>query len=143
VTNAELRATPLPVSGPLTNAQLREANLATLDAGAAWTAVLGISGARFFSANASSVPLPVTNAPTTGNKLVITDLHISAAVDMTVEISEETTGVVLFTVYMTANSSWSLVTRSKFKLATINKRLMVKTNISGNIAVTAMHYSEA
>lgn len=117
---------------------------ATKDAGANWTAGNGIAGARFTSADQSAAAAVVTSAPTSGQKLVITDLIISVDTAMRVDFSvESSAGTVIESIYMAANSTVNLVTRSKRKLATADKKLAVRTSASGNISVNAFYYSEA
>lgn len=115
----------------------------TTDGGAAWTTVFGVAGARFTSADQSAAVASVTDAPTTGQKLVITDIEISVDTEMRVDFKEETTGTVILSIYMAANSTVPLCTRSKRKLATTNKKLQVQTSVAGNISVGAFYYSEA
>jgi hypothetical protein len=62
---------------------------------------------------------------------------------MRVDFKLETAGTVLFSIYMAANSAGQITIRSKFKLATADKKLMVRTSVAGNVAVTAAYYSEA
>lgn len=115
----------------------------TKDAGASWTSVFGVSGERFTSANASGADAAVTDAPTSGQKLVITDVLISVDTAMRVDLKEETSGTVFASIYLPANGSAQFTPRSKLKLATANKKLMVRTSVSGNVAVTAFYFSEA
>ncbi len=104
--------------------------------------VLGVSGAAFTSADQHSAVASVTDAPVSGDKLVITDLIISVDTAMRVDITVEGSSTVLESFYMAANQTLPLVTRGKFKLPTADKKLQVKTSVSGNIAVTAFYYSE-
>lgn len=113
------------------------------DGGAAWTALFGVANERFTSADQSGGVASVTDAPTTGQKLVITDIEISVDAAMRVDLKEETTGTVLASIYMGANTTVNLVTRSKRKLATVNKKLQVQTSVAGNVSVGAFYYSEA
>lgn len=113
------------------------------DGGTSWTASFGVAGARFTSADASGAAASVTDAPTTGQKLVITDVEISTDTAMRVDLKEETSGTVIASVYMAANSTVNLCTRSKRKLATVNKKLQVQTSAAGNVSVGAFYYSEA
>lgn len=114
----------------------------TEDGGPAWNTVFGVSGARFLSANQSASPAAVTDAPTAGKKLVITDIVLSVDAAMRVDFKEETTGTVFFSVYMGANSAGQITPRSELKLPTADKRLQVQTSAPGNIAVTVFYYSE-
>lgn len=112
------------------------------DAGPQWTNAFGVSGVRVTSADAQT-PVAITDDPTSGQKIVLTDLVISVGADMRVDIIEETSGTVLLTFYMVANSMVQFTPRSKMKLSTADRQLMVDTSAAGNIAVTAFYYSEA
>jgi hypothetical protein len=117
--------------------------LESSDAGPAWTSVRGISGVPFLSADQHSAPASVTDAPTSGQKLCITDTVISVDTQMSVTFKEETTGTIVSgPYYMTANSVLQVTPRGKFKLPTANKRLQVLTSVSGNIMVCSYYYSE-
>lgn len=115
----------------------------TKDGGAGWTTVLGVSGERFTSADQSGAIVAVTDAPTGGQKLVITDLIVSVDQNMRVDFRRESADTIeLISVYLAANSVVNLITRGKFKLSTADKKLTVQTSAAGNIAVTALYYSE-
>lgn len=115
----------------------------TKDNGPHWTTVYGVSGARFTSADASGADAAVTDAPTSGQKLCLTDVTISVDTAMRVDLKLETAGTVLHSFYLPANGTVQFTPRAKFKLATADKKLMVRTSAAGNIAVTAYYYSEA
>lgn len=113
------------------------------DKGAAWTTATGIAGARFTSADQSGAVASVTSAPTSGQKLVITDIVISVDTAMRVDFTvESASGTVIESIYMAANSTVNLITRGKRKLATADKKLQVRTSVSGNISVNAFYFSE-
>jgi hypothetical protein len=121
----------------------KEQYVSEYDAGILQTTVLGVSGAVVASADMSTATA-VTAAPTSGQKLVITDLYISlGSTAMQIDIEEETSGTVFFTIHGAANGFYQVIPRGRFKLATANKKLMVDTSAAGNIAVTAIYYSEA
>lgn len=112
------------------------------DAGANWTASNGIAGAAFTSSDQSGAVASVTSAPTSGQKLVITDIIISVDTAMRVDFNVEDSATVIESIYMAANSTVNLITRSKRKLATADKKLQVQTSVAGNIRVNAFYYSE-
>lgn len=113
------------------------------DAGPAWTAVHGVAGTPFVSADQSGAKANVTDVPVTGQKLVITDLEISVDTDMAVTFYEESNATpIAGPFYMAAKSSFNALTHSKRKLVTANKRLQVQTSVLGNIMVNALYYSE-
>jgi len=102
---------------------------------------LGIGGARFISADQSAAPAAVTDAPGSTKKLVVTDLIVSLATALTVTLTEETSGTVLFSLVL-PTGSFVIPLRGKLKLATNNKRLMVQTSLLGSISVSAIWYAE-
>ena len=114
------------------------------DGGPAVATSFGVSGATFTSSDQHSAAAAVTDAPTSGQKLVIADIEVSVDTAMTVTFTEETSGTVVCKGYFSPNNGISQLTpRAKRKLATANKRLMLQTSMAGNIAVTAFFYSEA
>lgn len=115
----------------------------TRDAGPQWTSVFGVAGARFTSANASAVAAAVSDVPTNGQKIVVTDVLVSVDTAMRVDLKEETSGTVVASLYLPANSSVQFTPRGKLKLAVADKKLTVQTSVAGNVAVTAFYYSEA
>lgn len=114
------------------------------DAGPAYTTVRGVAGVPFISADQHSAPAAVTDVPVSGQKLVIWDLLISSDTALSMTFTEETSGTVIHgPIYVAANSTTQITLRSKTKLATINKRLMVQSSVAGNIMVEALYSSEA
>lgn len=112
-------------------------------AGPWWTSAFGIAGAAFASADQSAAPAAVTSAPTSGKKLVVTDVTVSVgATGQTVSLTEESSGTLIARFYMAANTTFHWKPLSKTKLVTADKKLMVQTSASGNVAVTAHYYSE-
>lgn len=103
---------------------------------------LGVSGTPFHSANASAAPAAVTDAPTAGKRICVTDLMVSVAVALTVTISEETSGKVLMIMNLAPYQTVSVNLKGKFKVPTADKRLMVQTNQAGIIDVWCQYYSE-
>jgi hypothetical protein len=114
----------------------------TTDKGPHWTSVFGVSGAVVTSADATGI-VSVTDAPTAGQKLVITDIVMSSDTALRLDFLIETTGTILASFYLAANSSWQFTPRSKLKLATADKKLQVDASVAGNIRVTVFYYSEA
>lgn len=110
--------------------------------GPAWTTVNGASGAAVTSADASAT-VSVTDAPTGGQKLVITELTVSVGSALTVTFEEETSGTDFLKLYMAANTTQTFKWTSKQKLGTADKKLQVTTSGAGNISVRASYYSEA
>ena len=115
---------------------------ATYDAGTLFTTSLGVSSATVTSADAST-PVAVTDAPDSGEKIVILDIIASSDAAVWLEFEEETTETILFKVYMAADSTVQITPRGKVKLATADKQLMVDAEGAANIAVTCTYYSEA
>lgn len=142
LTDAQLRATPVPVTVGAALPAGTNSIGGTKDNGPQWTSAFGVAGVRFTSANQSATPAAVTDAPTAGQKLVITDVLISVDTAMRVDLREETTNTVVASLYLPANGTAQITPRSKLKLATADKKLMVQTSASGNVAVTAFFFSE-
>ena len=119
------------------------AAMSSSDTGPSWTSVFGVSGETVASANASSTPLVITDAPTTGQKIVLDDLEISVDTAMLVTLRTTTGQKVLGKYYMAANSAIQITTRGKKKAPTADQTLELLTSASGNIVATATYHSEA
>jgi hypothetical protein len=100
-----------------------------------------------------SYPLPVCTMPqalaprtpaTTGQKIVVDDMLVSVDTDMSITFKEETSGTVLFGPwYCTAKSGPIQITlRGKKKLATANKKVMIRTSVAGNVTCQLSYHSE-
>lgn len=126
---------------PATKAPVPQKNAGVSDAGFRHPSYLGVDGARVTSADASG-GVNVTNAPASDEYLWLTDLIVSVAAAMRVDVKEETTGTILASLYMPANSTYNLVTRGKIQLQTAGKRVQVATSTSGNISVTSLYSFE-
>jgi hypothetical protein len=112
------------------------------DSGAGWATVRGVSGAAVVSADATTATA-VTDAPTGGQKIVITDIIFSSDTEMNLLFEEQDSGTDVFKVFVPANGAGQITPRGKCKLATADKKLTVKASAAGNIAVTVLYYSEA
>lgn len=114
-------------------------------AGPSWTTVWGIAGVPFTSADQHSAAASVSDAPTSGQKLVIDEVIISVDTTMNVTLKCETTGaVVAGPFYVLANNTLHVRPRGKgWKLATADKKLQAISSVSGNISVYAGYHSEA
>lgn len=111
------------------------------DNGPAWTSVWGVSGAAVVSADMTSAA-NVTDAPTSGQRIVVDDIILSADTAMNVLFEEETSGTDLLKIFIPANGTVQITPRGKFKLATANKKLTAKASAAGNIAITVTYHSE-
>jgi hypothetical protein len=114
----------------------------TTDGGPAWTSVFGVSGAAKVSADLTTAAA-VTDAPTSGQKIVIVDIVASSDTAMNLLFEEETSGTDIFKVFVPANGTVQITPRGKVKLATANKKLTGKASVAGNVAITVTYYSEA
>lgn len=113
-------------------------------AGPSWTQVFGIAGARFTSADQSAAAVAITDAPTSGQKLVIDSVLLSAgATAQAVSLKEETSGTILATIYLPVNGTFNWIPVGKLKLATADKKLTLQDSASGNISASAFYHSEA
>jgi hypothetical protein len=115
----------------------------TTDAGASWTTSVGVTGAAVTSADASAADAAVTDAPTSGQKIVVDDIICSSDTKLALSFKEETSGTLLAKIFLPADGSAQLTTRGKLKLATADRKLVVRASAAGNIAVTVLYHSEA
>lgn len=115
----------------------------TKDNGPQWTSVFGVAGETVTSADATSTPLVITDAPTTSQKIVLDDVEISVDTAMLVTLRTSTGNKKLGQYRMAANSTIQITTRGRKKAPTINQTLEVLTSAAGNIHVTATYHSEA
>ena len=112
------------------------------DDGPAWTSVWGVTNAPVQSADMTSIA-DVTAAPTSGQKLVITDLIVSADTAMKLTFTEETSGTVMFAVYVPAGGVTQITPRGQRKLAAADKKLRCTASVAGNVSILASYFSEA
>lgn len=122
---------PLPIEFPLGQELMGasvpvviatdQSAIKTSDSGASWTSVFGVSGARFTSANQTASPASVTDIPTVGQKLVITDIIVSVDTAMRVDFKEETSGTIVLSIYLAANGIAQITTRLYYKSETAKR----------------------
>lgn len=115
----------------------------TLDAGPSWTSKSGVNGETVTSANATSTPLVVTDAPATGQKIVLDDIEISSDTKTLVTLRTTTGNKKLGQYRIPADGFLQVTTRGKKKAPTANQTLEVITADAANIYVTATYHSEA
>jgi hypothetical protein len=115
-----------------------------MDGGTSVTSVWGVAGVPFVSANATTA-VNISDAPTSGQKIVIDDIILSVGADMDITIKEETSGAVIFGPwYCSAKSGPMQITlRGKRKLATANKKVQIQTSVAGTVTCTMGYHSEA
>ncbi|HEY3897377.1 MAG TPA: hypothetical protein VGM54_02125 [Chthoniobacter sp.] len=113
----------------------------SLDGGSFYPGSIGVSGQCVQNSNATG-GIPVTDAPVSGQRLVITDIRFSSDTQLQMNFIDQSTNAVLFTEYVSANSGGQITLRGKVKLASPDATLGVQTNTTGNIAVTVSYYSE-
>lgn len=114
----------------------------TLDGGPAWRSRLGVSGQTVQSANASVVPLVITDVPAADERVVLDDLEISVDTQMKVTLRSTTGGVVIGAYYLPANSAMQVTLRNPKRAPAVAQSLEVITSVAGNIAVTASYHNE-
>lgn len=116
----------------------------TYDAGASWNSGWGVGGSPFTSADQHSAAADVTDAPISGDKLVIDDIFVSVDTSMSVTFKEATSGtVVAGPFYLSANLPYQFTPRGKLKTFVKDRKLQVITSVSGNIMVLVSYHSEA
>lgn len=107
-----------------------------VDNGPAWTPVRALKS----SSDASTIS-DLTAAPTSGLKLVLDDLWVSVDTAMRVDITEETSGTVLWSAYLPANGSVQFTPRDGLKLDTADKKARITASVAGNIRCIALYHS--
>jgi len=115
---------------------------ATLDAGPAWTPSRGVDGVPVESANLNSATA-VTDAPTSGQKLVIDDVFVGVDAAMNILFETETGGVNQLRVYFPGVGNYQFTPRSKWKLPTADQKLTAIASAAGNVSILAFYHSEA
>lgn len=108
------------------------------DSGPSWSPVRGNVSSADLSAAAD-----LTAAPTVGQKIVIDDLWISIDTARRVDLIEETSGTVLWSVYLPANGGVQFTPRDGLKLDTVNKKARLQASGAGNIRATVLYHSAA
>jgi len=113
---------------------------AATDNGPAWTSL----HKNVNSADATG-EVAITDAPTAGQKIVLTDIVISVGTAMSVTIKEATSGTVMLgPYYMAANSTIQVTPRGKGPKTAVADRVMnVDASAAGNITVDSWWHSEA
>ena len=84
----------------------------------------------------------ITAAPTSGEKIVVTDVIISTDTATLFSFKEETSGTVIGAVDLSADSPIQITPRGKWKLATADKKLQGQAGDAANIYITVFYYSE-
>lgn len=114
------------------------------DNGPAWTSVHGVGSVPVTSADMTTAA-NISDVPTAGQKLVITDLFLSSEVETNITIRCETTDVVIAgPFFMAAGSSVQHTPRSRaWKTATANKKLQAIAADAGAVTVDVHYFSEA
>lgn len=118
--------------------------LPVASAGSAFTSSFGVSSARVSSADATTA-VSVTDAPTSGQKIVIDDVLLTnhSAVTLQLNLICETSGVVIASFSMLTETTFQWSPVGRVKLATADKKLQVQADAAGQIYVTATYHSEA
>lgn len=109
----------------------------TKDNGPHWTPT------RTYTAISSATTTDITVAPTSGQKIVLDDLIISADAAQTVSLVEETSGTVFAKFFIPANGTIQITPRDGLKAAVADKKLRVTTTSTANTSITACYHSEA
>jgi hypothetical protein len=106
--------------------------------------ITGVAGVPATSADASAADLAVSDAPGANLKAVLENLHISSGAAIALTFKEETSGAVVYgPVYMAANSTVTLKLPKGKKLATANKKIVVRASGAGAFSVLAGYRVEA
>jgi hypothetical protein len=141
-------ATPRTVTSLLKGIKntLYNAGVGLLSADGGWggpAVVWGVSGVPKTSADLSGAgAAAVTDVPTSGQKLVLLECHITSAVDVVLTFTCQTSGAVLFYVRCPAKCTTSKIWRGKKKLATADKYVIATADVAGAVTVDMGYYSE-
>jgi hypothetical protein len=99
---------------------------------------------RTYTASADmSTAAAITAAPTSGQKIVLMDVLISVDTAMSFSLQMETSANVLAKFYLPANGTMQVTLRGFIKGDAADKKIYGKASVAGNVAVTAVYYSEA
>lgn len=85
----------------------------------------------------------ITNTPASGQKIVATDILVSTDTSMKFTIQMETSENKLSAAYIPAYGAHNFCFRGLLKGDAADKKLFGKASVSGNVSITAIHYSEA
>ncbi len=99
---------------------------------------------RTYTASADmTTEAAISAAPTSGSKIVGMDFLVSSDTAMNFSIQEETSGTVFAKVFIPANGVVQITPRGYLKATVANKKFMGKASVAGNVAITAICFSEA
>jgi len=99
---------------------------------------------RTYTASANmSTAAAITPAPASGEKIVAMDILVSTDTEMNFSVQMETSANVLAKVFLSANGSAQITLRGMIKADAVDKKLFGKASVSGNVAITAITFSEA
>ncbi len=85
----------------------------------------------------------ITPAPASGQKIVAVDNLVSTDTAMSFTVQMETSNNVLAKVYLSGPGTAQLTLRGYMKGDAADKKLMGKASDAGNVAITAITFSEA
>ncbi len=101
------------------------------------------SGKKAYSADASSTPLDVTDAPATGKVVVVDYLLIGLSTTAAVvSLYEEDNATALFSMPIGQNSSLRIPKEAIFKLLTAGKKLQLKTSAAAPVYTYCASHGE-
>jgi hypothetical protein len=115
--------------------------LPSTDSGTAWTTTWGVSGVPVTSADMSGGAVAVTDAPTSGKKIILDDLIISSDTALRFILTCQTTNAVIMHVRCPANSTVQVTLRGQRMLATADKYLACQASGAGNVEILAGYHS--
>lgn len=115
----------------------------TKDGGPSWTTSIGVSGVAFVSGLTTSAQA-ITDAPTSGQYLVLDDLIVSVPTACTVLIEDETSGADLYRLHFAGAGFAQITPRGKTKRSVADKKLTarVASGSTTECGITAYFHSE-
>ena len=88
-------------------------------------------------------PIVITDAATTGQYLVLDDVSMCSDTNVQVWIRGVTSGRVLWTGRVLANTNLQVTTRGKLRVYTVTEALQAYADVAANLAVNCIYHAEA
>jgi hypothetical protein len=110
------------------------------DGGPGWVQQLGVNGAPVTSADASSTPLVITDAPHSGKRIVLDDLELSVDTKMTLTLRTVSDHQIIGYYHLAADSFIQVTTRGLKRAPAANRALELLASAAGNVWATALYH---
>jgi hypothetical protein len=94
------------------------------------------------SADMSGGVVSITAAPTSGKRIFLDGILVSCGTTMEVTLKEQTSGTVLSSFFVLANTPFSWTPKNRLQAAVADKTIQAITSASGQIRITCFYHSE-